>query len=295
MSATRTGSFPIGFRSTGNLADEFDEHVQWVKDNGFVGIDCGGIDPQTIKKVLDAGLRVGSVDFPQPWEALVSPDDAKRKDAAKKTSEYIQTVAALGVRNFFYIVMPEKPELERAENLKYTAESLGSICDDIKSTGAKIVLEGWPAGYPYYAVLACTPEGYRAVFDAVGSDVLAVNFDASHLIRMGIDPVRFCEEFVGRIEHVHAKDTELFEEAIYQYGHVQPPTLPPKPHGYGDHNWRYTIPGHGLAPWPRLFAILRGNGYEGMVSIELEDENFTGSKEARQQGLIASRDFLIHA
>ena len=293
MSITRTGSYPIGFRSTGNFADNFDEHVQWVKDNDFAGIDVGAIEPQLIKRVLDTGLQVGSVDFPQPWVDLVSPDASHRKEATEKTSRYIQEVAALGVRNFFYIVMPECPELERSENLGYAAESLGKICEDISSTGAKIVLEGWPAGYPYYAVLACTPEGYRAVFDAVGSDVLAVNFDPSHLVRMGIDPVRFCQEFVDRISHVHAKDTELFQEAIYQYGNVQPPTLPPEPHAYGDHNWRYTIPGHGVAPWSRMLSILHDKGYEGMVSIELEDENFMG--EDRQLGLIASRDFLIHA
>jgi hypothetical protein len=32
-----------------------------------------------------------------------------------------------------------------------------------------------------------------------------------------------------------------------------------------------------------------------MISIELEDENFNGTEEGEKRGLIAARDFLVHA
>ena len=39
-------------------------------------------------------------------------------------------------------------------------------------------------------------------------------------------------------------------------------------------------------------AALLNYGYQGMVSIELEDENFNGSEAGEKRGLIVSRDYL---
>ena len=34
------------------------------------------------------------------------------------------------------------------------------------------------------------------------------------------------------------------EDQLYEFGNLQPATLA-KPHAWGGHHWRYTIPGHG--------------------------------------------------
>jgi sugar phosphate isomerase/epimerase len=57
-------------------------------------------------------------------------------------------------------------------------------------------------------------------------------------------------------------------------------------------HWRYTIPGHGVARWTEIFRILVSAGYKGVVSIELEDENFNGSAEGERAGILHGRDFL---
>jgi len=139
-----------------------------------------------------------------------------------------------------------------------------------------------------------TPAGLDRIAGLVESPAIGINFDPSHLIRLGIDPLRFVREFAPRIVHVHAKDTVLDPEGLYQHGNLQPATVG-TPNKWGGHHWRYTIPGHGVAPWPELFAALHDAGYRGGVSVELEDENFNGSAEGEQRGLIASRDFLTHA
>jgi len=108
---------------------------------------------------------------------------------------------------------------------------------------------------------------------------------------MGIDPIRFVEEFKSRVYHVHGKDTEIIDEALYEFGTEQPATFA-KGHGFGSHHWRYTIPGHGCVRWVRAFEILAANGYDGAVSIELEDENFNGSEAGEKAGLIAGGRFL---
>ena len=120
---------------------------------------------------------------------------------------------------------------------------------------------------------------------------MGINYDPSHLIRQGIDPIRFLREFGGRVFHVHGKDTELLPENLYEYGHEQPPTFG-KRFRYGAMAWRYTIPGHGVMRWSEAFGILEGLGYAGCVSIELEDANFNGDEETEKLGILQGIRFL---
>jgi sugar phosphate isomerase/epimerase len=41
-----------------------------------------------------------------------------------------------------------------------------------------------------------------------------------------------------------------------------------------------------------MFGILKDAGYQGMVSIELEDENFNGTEQGEKRGFTVSRDYL---
>jgi sugar phosphate isomerase/epimerase len=157
--------------------------------------------------------------------------------------------------------------------------------------GAKIAIEGYPGGPPHYGGICCSPETCRAFIKDVGAKSIGWNYDPSHLIRLGVDHVRFLNEFVDRVWHVHAKDTELIPEAQYELGLYQGSAFN-KGRGFGEHVWRYTIPGHGVARWPEIFRILKAKNFAGKVSIELEDENFNGSEEGEKQGLLRSLDFL---
>ena len=155
------------------------------------------------------------------------------------------------------------------------------------SSGSSKKTMGWPGP----GALCCTPEGYRAFFAECPSPALGVNYDPSHLIRMGIDPLRFLHEFADRVFHVHGKDTEISSENLYEYGSEQPPTFG-KSVPFGGNHWRYTIPGHGLTSWVEIFRILVAHGYDGCVCIELEDANFNGSEEGEKEGLLQGARFL---
>jgi sugar phosphate isomerase/epimerase len=117
-----------------------------------------------------------------------------------------------------------------------------------------------------------------------------LNYDPSHLVRLGVDHVRFLKEFAPHVKHVHAKDTDVNAEALYDFG-TQPATFA-KPHGFGEWTWRYTIPGHGVVRWNEVAAILKSSGYRGAISIELEDEHFNGSEAGEKAGLLHSLNFL---
>jgi len=295
MAHTLTGSFPIGFR---RLASDWQKDlgsvIGFAKASGFECLDVADEPAESLRQIVSAGLKIGTVDLPQPWSALTSPDADKRKDAAAMMREKVAVAVAGGARLFFVVVFPEDEARSRAENLKFAADGYGRLCEMIAPLGAKIVVEGYPGRAPGYNALACTPEGYRALFDAVASPVMGVNFDPSHLVRMGIDPVRFLDEFAPRVFHVHGKDTQIIEEGLYQYGDLQPATLA-TPHKWGGWHWRYTIPGNGQSPWRRLMTQLESAGYAGCVSVELEDEEFGGTEAGERAGLLKSREFLESA
>jgi sugar phosphate isomerase/epimerase len=292
MAKTKTGEFAIGFRCGSSPWQKDSEQLfNFARDNGFEGLDVADLPAEQIKPILAAGLRIGSVDLKRPWSAIMAVDPKRRQDAVNTAAAHVRSVAALGIANFFCVVLPENDAADRRENFALAVEGYGQLAAAIEGSGARIVIEGWPASAPYYSSVVCTPETYREFIEQVGAEAMAINFDPSHLVRMGIDSSRFLDEFAGSIAHVHAKDTLILPDGLYEYGNLQPATLA-KPHGYGGHHWRYTIPGHGLAPWTKLLGMLKKAGYAGMLSVELEDEDFHGSAEQEQRGLIASREFL---
>lgn len=104
--------------------------------------------------------------------------------------------------------------------------------------------------------------------DAVG-DIVGVNFDPSHALWMGGDPLRAIPQLRGAIYHVHAKDTRI-EHPNRELNTL----LETKPNEQvAERSWNYATLGHGQpAVWWREFVIqLRRNGYDDILSIEHED------------------------
>lgn len=103
---------------------------------------------------------------------------------------------------------------------------------------------------------------------AVG-DVIGANFDPSHLIWQGMDPVAAIRELKGAIYHVHAKDTK-----IDKYNTAKNGVLDVK--HYGDElgrSWVFRTVGYGNNEtyWRDMVSNLRLCGYDRVMSIEHED------------------------
>ena len=287
MSRTRTGEFEIGFRRlNGGWQADLASTIAFAKANHFASIETRP-DPGELRRITDAGLKLGAVDFPEFGKRLISADKARRDQAVAEDSQILRDGMQAGANVFFTVMLPDDPTLARKDNFGYMVESFTALAKVLEEGGAKLVIEGWPGA----GSLVCTPETYRAFFDAVESPTMGVNYDPSHLIRMGIDPIRFLREFADRVYHVHGKDACIDKEGLYQFGHEIEPTFATSP-GWGTPVWRYTIPGHGQTRWAEVLRILKGDAYTGMVSIELEDANFNGSEEGEKRGFIESQEFL---
>ena len=286
---TRTGGFPIGLRLTGEFAKApTAETAAWVKAQGFGAVDIYADALATVPVWQKAGLEIGTMDlFGPEWQGMLSADASKRKATVALGLKNIRAAAAAGVKKFFIVMLAEDEKLPRKETFGYMVETYGQFRDVLKETKTQLSIEGWPGCNAH----CCNPESYRAFLKEMNSPQYGINYDPSHLIRMGIDPVRFIEEFASQVVHVHGKDTFIDAERLYDIGTEQAGVfaqgLP-----WGGYFWRYTIPGAGRAPWTKIFTILKNAKFNGCVSIELEDVNYNGTLDGERKGFVASRDFL---
>jgi sugar phosphate isomerase/epimerase len=111
-------------------------------------------------------------------------------------------------------------------------------------------------------------ETFWRLRDAVG-DTVGVNFDPSHLMWMGADPLAAIRALGDAIYHVHAKDTRVEPATAGLNGR-----LDYKPaNALADRSWNYVTLGYGHAEawWRQFCAILRTVGYNDVLSIEHED------------------------
>ena len=103
--------------------------------------------------------------------------------------------------------------------------------------------------------------------------VLGANFDPSHLIWQGMDPVAAIRELEGCIYHVHAKDTK-----IDKYNTAKNGVLDTKHYSDEIHRaWVFRTVGYGNGEsyWRDLVSNLRLCGYDRVLSIEHEDSVMT--------------------
>ena len=287
---TRTGNFPLGFRRAGvEWQKDLPKLAKWSKQTGFDVIDLthrsADADYKTLK---ENGLSVGSVDL-LDFGQIMANDSGKRNEVRDANLQYVKEAAAAGAKAFFTCIIPGDPSRKRHENYKLAVDCFAPIAHAAAESGAALAIEGWPGGPPHFANLCCTPETVRQFIKDVGRGA-GLNYDPSHLIRLRVDHIRFLKEFAAQVKHVHAKDTDVDADALYEFG-MQSAAFA-TPHRWGEWTWRYTLPGHGLARWGEIFRILQSAGYRGAVSVELEDENFNGSEEGEKRALEASLAYL---
>ncbi len=169
------------------------------------------------------------------------------------------------------------------ENLRMAEQVLPPLVNYAADRGVTLMvencpMEGWsPDGYP--ANLAYSPELWEWMF-GLG---LRLNYDPSHLVWLGIDPVTALKPVVDKVVHVQAKDVEL-DAAIRNQVGIFGRTVHRKD-GWDMGWWRYRIPGLGSVDWRRVIDTLYEQGYDGAVSVEHEDPVWGGSEAKVQQGL----------
>jgi len=263
----------------------------WLAENGYDSADLMSPDADTLGLMTAAGLVPGSFDLPGV-PALLSKDEAKREQAAVDVNAGIAKAADLGLTTLFVCLVPEDRNQSRADSFEIWKHVFPGIVERAESAGVNIAMEAWPGPGPSYPTLGVTPETLRAMFGAVPSPALGICYDPSHLVRLGIDYVRVLKEFGDRVHHVHGKDCDIMEEELYLQGRLSKSFGGPA-FACSEGWWRYCVPGDGLVDWRTVVVGLIAAGYDGVISVELEDGIYMGDEDANRRGLVAARDALL--
>lgn len=131
-----------------------------------------------------------------------------------------------------------------------------------RSAGVRVALE------PHPGFLVYNPETALRLREACG-DVVGVNFDPSHFVWQGIDPLVAVRELRDAIFHVHAKDVSVDRYNVARNG-----VLDTKHYGrFAERSWSFRSVGYGQGAqfWRDFVSALRVAGYDGTLSIEHED------------------------
>ena len=166
---------------------------------------------------------------------------------------------------------PPVPRKMIDDGYKLLAERWNPILDVFQECGVKFALEVHPTEIAfdiYSAKLALEALDNREEF--------GFNFDPSHLIWQGVDPVEFIREFPDRIYHVHIKDAivTLNGRSGILGSHLN----------FGDprRGWDFRSPGRGGVNFEEIVRALNQVRYEGPLSVEWEDVGMDREHGARE-------------
>ncbi|MDF2725324.1 MAG: xylose isomerase-like barrel protein [Paenibacillus sp.] len=280
----------IGMRIPRTIMEKGIAYVaQFASSTGLDVLDVGALNPEVKQQMDRFNLKVGSVDA-QGVGSLLSSDGQKRAAASASIRQQITQIAALGAKTMFMCLVPEDRTMARKDTFAIWKEVFPEVVAHAEAHDVSICIEGWPGPAPTFPTIGCTPEMWRAMFEAVPSKHFGLNYDPSHLVWLGVDYMRVLNEFGDRIVHAHGKDTAFLSEERYESG-ILPPTFGTK-YAYSGGSWRYTIPGDGEVNWRQVADKLDQLGYKGPICIELEDNTYHGSLEKEQQGIQQAYAYL---
>ena len=275
----------IGF-FTAIMGDQPIEQVaQWAAGAGFTSLELDmnnhGGDAAVTRKAVAAirsqGLDVCTLTC---FGNLLDADRTARERVRGVVRTAVDVAAELGVG--LVCTFPGRDDsASEDDNYRQLAEYFTPLAEQAAQGNVKIIMENWPG--PRINYLATTPAGWAKLFELAPAPNLGLNFDPSHLIWQGIEIEPALRAVANRVFLAHAKDTEIFPQALQQTGY------------FGKGWWTYRLPGRGRIDWGRWLGLLREVGFDGVVSIEHEDNEYgamRGPLAKRQEGLVEGQRVL---
>ncbi len=300
---------------TGQWADlPLKELARRVGDWGYDGLElaCWG-DHFSVQRALDEdgycdsiratlaerGLRCWAISNHLVGQCVCDPIDARHRDLVspeiwgdgepegvrqRAASEMMRSAAAAARFGVTVVCgftgssiwgklypFPPTPRAEIAAGYADFAVRWRPILDEFQRLGIRFALEVHPTEIAYD--IHTFQEALKAID---GHPAFGINFDPSHLIPQGIDPVELLHAFPERIFHVHIKDSarNLNGRNSSLASHL--------PFGDPRRGWDFVSPGRGEMNLDAILRALKQIGYEGPLSVEWEDSSMEREYGARE-------------
>ncbi len=190
--------------------------------------------------------------------------------AQKFGVEVVNGFTGSGIWHLLYS-FPPVPESTIERGFSEFADLWNPILDVFGECGVRFALEVHPAEIAFDLHTA------RRALEAIDHrEEFGFNFDPSHLVWQGVDPVEFIRAFPERIYHVHMKDVlvTLDGRSGILGSHLT----------FGDPNrgWNFRSPGRGGVNFEEILRALNDIGYSGPLSVEWEDTRMDREHGARE-------------
>ena len=184
--------------------------------------------------------------------------------------EVVNGFTGSSIWHLLYSFPPVPPSMIE-DGYKLFAERWNPILDVFGECGVKFALEVHPTEIAFD--IYSTKKALEAIDHR---EEFGFNFDPSHLIWQGIDPVEFIRAFPDRIYHVHIKDAivTLDGRSGILSSHLN----------FGDprRGWDFRSPGRGGVNFEEIIRALNQVGYQGPLSVEWEDSGMDREQGARE-------------
>ena len=261
-----------------NEDDYCDNHRKLLDD---AGLQCHAISAHLVGQgVLDIIDERHKAIIPDQW-GDGDPDGVNQrcieelKDTARAAQKFgvdvVNGFTGSSIWHLIYSFPPVPPSMIDA-GFDLLAERFNPILDVFGECGVRFALEVHPTEIAFDIHTA-----QRALEVLDHRPEFGFNFDPSHLIWQGIDPVEFIRAFPDRIYHVHIKDAivTLDGRSGINCSHLN----------FGDprRGWDFRSPGRGGVNFEEIIRALNVINYQGPLSIEWEDsgmERTFGAREA---------------
>jgi sugar phosphate isomerase/epimerase len=280
----KKGAFPmqVGILTAPFQGESLDTVLQFARENGFDALEINAtpgsshLDPSTAtagqlaeikSQAADSGVVISSL---AAYMNTTAADPNERASVTTHLKKTIDAAQALGLGVVCCMAGMPVPGKSRMKTIEEDcAEVFPPLLDHAKSAGIKLAMENWTATNIMHL------GHWERIFQVLPQENFGLNYDPSHLYWQGIDYMAAVDRFKDRIFHTHAKDTEVDEHRLRWYGNQEG--------GW----WRYVIPGFGKIEWGEYIARLRRSGYNGVLSIEHEDDAV-----GREEGFLIGKNYL---
>ncbi len=250
----------------------YDEAISRIAQLGFRAVELIAwkreildeyYTPQTVKdlrNIIDSeGLVLSQ--FVSTPSGMASPDKREREQSVEHFKKLVEVGVELGTEivnsvsvHPFGIQFPRITDLPHMQKFQVDiptdlnwqqnwldyVDIMRQCCNLCEQAGIKYALEPHPFRYMANAA------SMLRLIEHVGSDSLGMNFDPSHLFPVGEIPHMVIYQLGDRIFHCHFSDNDAMTNV----------------------HWR---PGKGKIDWEAVMIALKDVGFDGVISIELED------------------------
>jgi len=199
----------------------------------------------------DTGMRQACLDI---GVDLVGTGEADRRAALDLVARGVEFCRKIECPIALLAGSCPGPGMSNAEGRKLLAESLARAAERAEGSGVTLTIED----FGVYPAFTCSAAHVAEVLDAAAHPDLRVTFDNGNFLYADEQPVAAYPRLRDRVLHVHIKDFTLASEPVA--GALQ---------SLAGRQWVGAPIGRGEAQVSECLSLLRADGYEGWLSLEV--------------------------